>query len=315
MLLVIGNTFFFQWEVTLMQWLQGGMSDFLTKLATIFSYFGEEAALVFVVGLLYWCIDKDFGRYVATNIMVAVVANPLIKNIFLRRRPYMDNAAIKCFKPAHSGSDIYDVSAQGYSLPSGHSMNSVTVYGSLAARLKKPLFYVISIVIPLIVGISRVVLGVHYPTDVLAGWAVGAGVIVLMTWLQKVVKKRWLLYTVIAVISLAGVFYCKSSDYYSAYGLMLGFFAGDLFESRFVNFTKAKSFFRGILRLVGGIGLFLILNQGLKLPFSDEFLSAQTPLSYAYRVVRYGVAVFAIIGVYPMIFKVFNKDRKATENG
>lgn len=65
--------------------------------------------------------------------------------------------------------NIYDISAQGYSFPSAHSTNAVSVFGSLAVNLRKRWFTVIAIMIPLLTGISRFVVGAHYPTDVMAG--------------------------------------------------------------------------------------------------------------------------------------------------
>jgi undecaprenyl-diphosphatase len=67
------------------------------------------------------------------------------------------------------------------SFPSGHSMNSAIVYltlGSLLARLTpskaaKVYFVVVALLLSGLVGVSRVYMGVHYPTDVLAGWAAG----------------------------------------------------------------------------------------------------------------------------------------------
>jgi undecaprenyl-diphosphatase len=73
------------------------------------------------------------------------------------------------------------VQAGGSSFPSGHSLASAVVYltlGTLLARLVKPMklkLYLIGIALFLsfLVGLSRIYLGVHYPTDVLAGWTVG----------------------------------------------------------------------------------------------------------------------------------------------
>ncbi len=82
------------------------------------------------------------------------------------------------------------------SFPSGHSMMSAAVYltlGALVARTRrirrvKVFVLVVAVSLSLLVGVSRVYLGVHWPTDVLAGWAVGAAWALLcwvaMLWLQ-----------------------------------------------------------------------------------------------------------------------------------
>ena len=80
-----GNTFFFQWEVDLIIWLQAHMGSFGTSLASFISAFGEELACVAVIGFLYWCYDKRFGRFVGMNALFALVLNPMIKCAVLRR--------------------------------------------------------------------------------------------------------------------------------------------------------------------------------------------------------------------------------------
>ena len=50
-----GNTFFFDWEVALMVWLQAHLGSFGAKLASLFSAFGEELACFVVLGFVYWC--------------------------------------------------------------------------------------------------------------------------------------------------------------------------------------------------------------------------------------------------------------------
>ena len=79
---LVGNTFFFDWEVSLIIWLQAHMGSFGTSLASFLSAFGEELACVAVIGFLYWCYDKRFGRFVGINVLVGLVANPMIKNVF-----------------------------------------------------------------------------------------------------------------------------------------------------------------------------------------------------------------------------------------
>ena len=66
-----------------------------------------------------------------------------------------------------------------------------------------------------------------------------------------------------------------------------------------------------ILRTLGGFALFFGLNTLLKLPFSKEFLESAAPTSFAVRSLRYLAVTFALIGPYPMLFKLFDKKGSA----
>jgi len=311
----MGITFFYEWEIALMVWLQAHLSPLAQKLMGVFTMFGEELIMVAVLGFLYWCWDKDLGRFVGTNIMASVILNPLVKNIIPRRRPYYDTPAIRCLKAVDADADIYDIAAQGFSFPSGHAMNAASLYGSLALGAKKKWLAVVAVALPLLIGISRVALGVHYPTDVLVGWAAGVAVMLLTARLQTVIKDRRVLYLILVIVALPGWFYCTTSDYYSGFGLMVGFFAADLFEQRYVHFENTRSPVRIVLRLIGGFIIFLGLNTALKLPFSAAFLAGGTFAARFVRAARYAVVAFADMALYPMLFKatahVGRKEKKA----
>ena len=301
---LVGNTFYFQWEVSLIIWLQAHMGSFGTTLASVLSEFGEELVCVVVLGFLYWCYDKRFGRFVGLNILVGLLLNPMIKNVFNRRRPYFDNPEIKCLKPVNKKADLYDIAAQEYSFPSGHASNAVAVYGSIAAFKKNNrVLTVIGIVLPLLVGISRFCLGVHYPTDVICGWLLGLVVIAAVPWLRKKINNDRVFYCVLLLIGLPGFFYCKSHDFFMGYGMLLGFILADLFERRYVRFENTRSPLRAVLRVAGGVAIFFGLNTLCKLPFSTEFLESGAMSSMMIRMLRYTLVIFVDIGVYPMLFK------------
>jgi len=304
---LVGNTFFFDWEVRLIIWLQAHMGSFGTQLASFISAFGEELICVAVIGFLYWCYDKRFGRFVGMNVLLGLVLNPMIKNVFLRRRPYFDTPEIKCLKPIDKSADIYNIAAQEFSFPSGHSTNAVAVYGSLPLYKKSRVLSVIAVVLSLLIGVSRFCLGVHYPTDVICGWLLGLVVIVAAPWLQNKLKNDRLFYGIMLLIGLPGFFYCKSADFFSGYGMMLGFVLAVEFEQKYVNFENTHNALRSVLRVLGGIAVFFGLNTLLKLPFSSEYLNSGVMSAMLVRLVRYTVVIFAVLGVYPMVFKYTNK--------
>ena len=92
--------------------------------------------------------------------------NAVMKSLFMRPRP----ALVPHLRV------VYETS-----FPSGHAMNSAIIYLALGAmlmrmtprRLTKVYCLTIAVLATVLVGISRVYLGVHYPTDVLAGWTIG----------------------------------------------------------------------------------------------------------------------------------------------
>ncbi|MCR5343594.1 MAG: phosphatase PAP2 family protein [Butyrivibrio sp.] len=300
----MGNTFYFEFEPMLMQWLQDILGEKGVALISNFSAFGEEVMMLLVMGFLYWCYDKKFGVYVGTMGLIASGLNSMVKNVAMRRRPYMVHDEIKCYRPIDKKADLYDVGAQGFSFPSGHSMNSAAVYGSVAYYLKKRLFTIIAFVLPFFVGLSRVVVGMHYPSDVLTGWIGGAIVVLVFTFIYEKAgeERRGLVNLIVFLIFLTGIFFCRTADYFTTIGVMAGCFPALEFEKKYVNFEETSDPKVAVLRLVGGAVIYLGLNTLLKLPFSKAFLASSTMPSFLVRTGRYAIIAFILMGIYPMLF-------------
>ena len=305
--MLTGNSFAFEWEISLMEWLQNSLGPGAVSVVSFFSAFGEELLLVLILGFLYWGYDKKMGKAVGLNVLMGLIWNPMVKNVFLRRRPYFDHENIRILRLVDQNADAYDIAAQGFSFPSGHSANAVTVYASIAMQLKKRWLTCLAAILPLLVGFSRVAVGAHYPTDVLAGWVLGILCICIVPLLRQAIKNDLAFYGVLLLTALPGLIYCKSTDYYSSLGLMVGFMAGDLLEQKKVRFENTRSLPRCVLRALGGGAVFFALNTLLKLPFSKDFLNSASFLSLSVRGLRYAAAAFVLFGVYPMAFRYTGK--------
>jgi undecaprenyl-diphosphatase len=145
------------------------------------SYAVLTILLFAVVIYLFMARQRAAALWVATAVSGGVVLSNLLKFSFERPRPDLVPHAVRVFTT---------------SFPSGHATLSAITYltlGALLASLHEALpfkvyFLGLSILLTVAIGISRVYLGVHYPTDVLAGWCIGAAWAafcwVIFRWLQ-----------------------------------------------------------------------------------------------------------------------------------
>ena len=305
MIEIVGKSFWLPWEPAFMIWLQKILGEVGGRIAAFFTLFGEELVIVALLGFLYWAYDKKYGEAVACTVVTGLMWNQFFKSIFVRRRPYFDHEEIRCLKAPSSGADPMDVTAQGYSFPSGHSTNAAAVYPALYAHKRKKWLLAVGITMPLLVGLSRVCLGVHYPTDVLVGWGFGLLSVIWVAWMQKHARP-WVLYAIMGAVGIAGCFFARTSGYYSTLGMMFGFFGALSFEKRFVRFENTRFVPRMILRTLVGCGLFAGILNLLKLPFDTAFLAQVSFPAFLVRVLRYGISTFLAMGVYPLCFRYFD---------
>lgn len=302
----MGNSFWLSWEPGVITFLQSHVTPLLQKFFEAITFFGDEYAMILIIGFLYWGYKKDLGKKVGLYFLMALMSTVVLGNIVMRRRPYFDHSEIRCLKPRSSKGDPYDIAIQGFSFPSGHAANSASTYAVLGANVGKKALKVVWFSIPILIGLSRIVLGVHYPTDILAGWAIA----VLGIMLISCIKNQYVIYLIIVLIGIVGCFFSKSADFFSSLGIAFGIIAGFIFEEKYVRFENTNKVFAMILRTLGGLVLFVLVDKILEIPFSKEFLSSSSGLSFMVRTVRYTIACFAVIGVYPMLFSYVDKKRQ-----
>jgi hypothetical protein len=145
-----------------------------------FSLLGNEEFYLLLIPILYWCIDARIGLRLGFMLLISNGIVDILKLSFHTARPYWYDPHVQA---------LYAESSFG--LPSGHAQNGVVVWGGIAASLRKWWVWTGSIAVVLLIGLSRVYLGVHFPTDVIAGWVVGVILLLAYLTLESSVK-RWL---------------------------------------------------------------------------------------------------------------------------
>lgn len=152
----------------------------MTVFFKAFTNFGDGIVLVLIIlGIFIFGEDKKFSLFSFINLINATIINTTLKLIFTRERP----------------SDML-IEQGGYSYPSGHSFVSMAFYGFLIylifkSKLSVKFKYFFSTLLGLlilIVGISRIYLGVHYPSDVFSGFV--CGLLYLLIFIEILEKKE-----------------------------------------------------------------------------------------------------------------------------
>lgn len=273
--------------------LQSFSSDFLNFLMLFITSFGSLYFSILVVCIIYWCYNKEVGYKMALIVSCSSVLNNIVKGLVQSARPIGSEGIFS----------LGEFSATGYSFPSGHAQN-ITVTGvTLCIFTRNKLIFLATFVLVVLVGISRIYLGLHWPIDILGGIVLSLIVSIV---LNEVLAK--LNYFKIKILVLALIlFFCfgmtfikmdaMGQDYFKSMGLLAGIYLGHLFEDRYVYFTSSASNFDNVMKIIIGVFTTLLIDF-LFTYFLKNF--------YLIHIIKYMVIGFWIIGGVPFIFKVSN---------
>ena len=170
-LMVTGNL---QWfDDPIREWVYSIRNPALTEVLKVITYMGnwQTITLLCIVLLLFRKTRLRYGVRVSAGAIFVTIFNRIIKLIFKRPRPE---------------ESLHLIEEGGYSFNSGHSITSMVVFGLLIYMVRKYVrnrkaanILTAALAVPWIfIGLSRIYMGVHFPSDVLAGWALGAAVLV-----------------------------------------------------------------------------------------------------------------------------------------
>jgi membrane-associated phospholipid phosphatase len=289
----------FEWGIEFMRVLQDGVGAFGVDLAKFLTFVGNQEFYILLFPLLFWCVDRALGVRVAILYLLSVVLNTDVKDVVGQERPYQLIPDIAQADPA--GAYMY---GEGYGMPSGHSQFAMTVWGALALWMKKGWFWAMAIALVLLIGLSRLVLGFHFPTQVLAGWGLGLVVVVaylILTlpvehWLASLRLEMQLLLAV--ALPLVLLWLHPVADTIAATAVLLGLGVGLALSQRTIRYEANGAWWQRALRYVVGIIVLLAIYLGLSVVFPEEGESLYVPL----RFTRYALMGFWISFGAPWLF-------------
>ncbi|GAA0380031.1 phosphatase PAP2 family protein [Paenibacillus motobuensis] len=178
----IGGAQIHHFDNTIISWVQGQESDSLTKIMKVFTWIGSQlpvivillVTLIFLYFVLHHRSELVFLIIIVTG---SALLNILLKQLFRRDRPSLHRL----------------IEETGFSFPSGHSMAAFSLYGAIVFLVWKHIPYIlgrIAVIVVgacliLMIGVSRIYLGVHYPSDVLGGYLISACWLTASIWLYQ----------------------------------------------------------------------------------------------------------------------------------
>ncbi len=311
--------------VALILYLQS-LADWLVPLMQFFSFLGTEEFFLIVAPALFWCYDAALGIRVGSFLMLSGVLNYVVKIGLHDPRPYWYDTRVKALSVETS-----------FGIPSGHAEHAVTVWGAIAASLRKRWAWIAAVTLIFFIGLSRLFLGMHFPSDVLAGWLLGAAGLWLflklegpvIVWLKKMSPGKQILVVfagtiglfllgLLAKISLGAwtvpadwiqnainatgvsepIDPLALSGLVSNVGTLFGLAAGAILLPIYGGFDAGgPAWKRGVRFAIGLVGV-LLLWRGL----GAVLPRGEDMVSYALRYMRYALIGFWITGLSPLLF-------------
>lgn len=165
-----------QLEITIILWIQSVGSWLAGPMRSV-SLLGNEEFYLLIMPALYWSIDGVLGLRMALILLLTTGFNTAFKIVFHSPRPYWYDLRVQALSTETS-----------FGLPSGHSQHSASIWGLAATAAPGKWAKGFFILLIFLIGFSRILLGVHFISDVVLGWIIGG----LLLWAYlKIEKPIW----------------------------------------------------------------------------------------------------------------------------
>jgi membrane-associated phospholipid phosphatase len=249
------------WGINLIFWLQR-FSPRLDLFFRALTSLGDEGFYLVFLAFFYWCLDRRTGARLSILFLLSIYVGVVAKVLANQPRPFQFDPRIR---------QLVEVSGRGF--PSIHTLNAVILRGYLASQFRRFWLWVIAVVLMVLIPISRLYLGVHFPIDLLGGYFIGAVLLSLYLGLGLryeawLVKKRltWQLCIALAVPGLLMLLF-PSGEGVTVGALLTGVSVGFVLENQWVHFDSGGIWWVRLLRLLLGVAVLWVMRLALKAAF------------------------------------------------
>jgi len=283
------------WGIHIIEQIQSIRFPLLDAFFKTVTLLGNKEFYLIFFPILFWSLDIKLGYKLGLIFLFAAYLNQSLKELFGQPRPVDLQAGLNLIEEG------------GYGLPSGHAQMAMVIWGGLGVIVKRSWFRLMAALLILLIGFSRIYLGVHFPTDVFAGWLLGALILAAVLLLRRPISRIKLkplpLVIGINLLTAAVMIFQNSSVITSLIAAFWGFTLGLIWCRSICSFNPAAAAVRQkLLRLPLGLVLLFILYTVLKLIFPGE-----GSLFYSlFRFLRYGILGFWISFGAPLLFKALH---------
>jgi len=261
------------------------------------SYIGEDIVQILLLASLIFVYDVKFGRNVGFSLLGSYYFNGVLKDIFQDPRPWTND---------------YET---GFGFPSGHSQNAVAVWGLMSYESynkENKILQWLFIIFIYLIGISRIVVGVHDLEDVWGGFFFGTIFLVLFIYFEPLISEKakslnFLTKAILAIIIPIAmltiaiiIFPTTTLDYGLCCGGLMGISLGYLIETEKIHYDpKVLNTKQKLVNLVIGLVLTMVFYFALSVYSSDFFI---------WRFTKYFILAFLVITLVPWIFTKIKRD-------
>lgn len=292
--------------------------EWLTTALSAITWLGDEEFYVLVFPVVVWSVHRTVGIHLAVVFLLSASLNAAGK------------LAARTPRPSFLDPSLALRAESTFGVPSGHAQNAVVVWGYLAAAVRRWWAWAAALVLAVLLGFSRLPLGVHFPVDTLVGWVLGAVLLVVYLRGRGPVTARvaalpprrqlWLGFGVSLVLVLAGVLArvaalawdlpghwigvdpvhhpVQLSAVVTPAATLFGVVAGLVFVRNRGGFSTDGPVAKRVLRVPVGLAGVAVLWFWL----GEVFPNGEDPIALAYRYLRYAAVGMWAAGVAPWLF-------------